>query len=186
MLGNQSEGLWTHRKKVVFAEGHETDLLQSFHPSCAIHNTERRPEFRALLIHHFVTAFSVLSDESTFPDSVEEIRKLCLRTGNRGRQEPTLEDAVAADVISTALQGDYRGAYIKPDYRDFADNMMRNMESFDTMYAHFQRLLGSGKKHFWDTWYRYCYYILLGETLRKRADEGTVETLATDSWKRTR
>ncbi|RAO64136.1 uncharacterized protein BHQ10_000148 [Talaromyces amestolkiae] len=137
------------RKKVVFAEGHETDLLQSFHPACAVENTECRPEFRALLIHHFVAAFSVLSDKFTFPDSVEEIRKLCLRTGNRLKELiPKLEDAEAANFISVALQGKYEDAQIEPKYPGFAYDTEGEMEVFDKMYARFQRLIGSGTNTF--------------------------------------
>ena len=133
-----------HRKKAKFAEDHETDLLQSFHPSIAINNTDCRPEYRALLMHHFVAAFSVLNDKFAFPDSVEEIRKLCLRKGNRVENTiPRLDDWEAADFISRALKEKYEDAQIEPDYIGFVGNTKDEMESFDNMYTCFERLLGS-------------------------------------------
>ncbi|BDD54906.1 hypothetical protein MAP00_000479 [Monascus purpureus] len=44
------------RKEINITEEYITIVLQSFHPSCAINNADYRPEYRALLIYHFVAA----------------------------------------------------------------------------------------------------------------------------------
>jgi hypothetical protein len=53
---------------------HRTILLQSFHPSLAVNNAARRPEYRCLLIYHFIAAFAELSGVSQLHEDAEEIR----------------------------------------------------------------------------------------------------------------
>jgi hypothetical protein len=60
---------------------HRTVLLQSFHPSIAVNNASRRPEYRCLLIYHFIAAFPELSGVSQLHDDAEEIRQLCTKKG---------------------------------------------------------------------------------------------------------
>jgi hypothetical protein len=58
-----------------------TVLLQSFHPSVAVNNPARRPEYRCLLIYHFIAAFAELSGVSQLHEDAEEIRQLCTEKG---------------------------------------------------------------------------------------------------------
>jgi hypothetical protein len=56
-------------------------VLQPFHPSLAINNAARRPEYRCLLIYHFIAAFAELSGVSQLHEDAEEIRQLCTKKG---------------------------------------------------------------------------------------------------------
>ena len=67
------------RTESQVSDDHKTIILQSFHPSVAVNNAARRPEFRYLLIHHFIAAFAELSGVSQFHKDAEEIRQLCMR-----------------------------------------------------------------------------------------------------------
>ena len=60
---------------------HRTVTLQSFHPSIAVNNAARRPEYRCLLIYHFLAAFAELSGVDQLPKDAEEIRQLCIEKG---------------------------------------------------------------------------------------------------------
>jgi hypothetical protein len=88
-------------------------VFQSFHPSCAVNNTDCRPEFRALLIHHFLAAFAALRDcPVALPYYVDEVRQLCLVRRQR-RQKPDLRRWQAAHFIEAALSG--RRRYTGPE-----------------------------------------------------------------------
>jgi hypothetical protein len=65
------------RREIQLDENHTTIVLQSFHPSIAVNNDFRRPEYRCLLIYHFVVAFAELSGESQLQEDAEGIRQLC-------------------------------------------------------------------------------------------------------------
>lgn len=137
-----------HRKMAEFAKGYKTDILQSFHPSIAMSNSDCRPEFRALLIHHFVAAFGVLNDKVGFeiPDSVEEIRKLCLLKGLRVKSQlPNLDNWEAARHISRVLKDRYSLINSKlvflVDIREHVKQSQK-MGYFDEMYAWLERLFG--------------------------------------------
>ena len=62
-------------------ENHRTVVLQSFHPSLAVNYSARRPEYRCLLIYHFIAAFAELSGVSQLHEDAEEIRQLCMKKG---------------------------------------------------------------------------------------------------------
>ena len=66
------------RKEVEASGNHKITILQSFHPSVAVNYLARRPEFRCLLIYHFVAAFAELSELSQLHEDAEEIRQLCV------------------------------------------------------------------------------------------------------------
>ena len=98
-------------------------VFQSFHPSCAVNNTDCRPELRALLIHHFLAAFAALRDSPVaLPNYVDEIRQLCVIRGQR-RQKPDLRRWQAAHFIEAALSG--RRRYTGPE-------TWESVEFFDT------------------------------------------------------
>lgn len=100
------------RNEINITEEYTTIVLQSFHPSCAINNTDYRPEYRALLIYHFVAAFRKLRSEFPLPDTAETIRELCLGKGKRRRSDiPSFEPWQAAFSISHALGERYTGVY---------------------------------------------------------------------------
>ncbi|KAJ6116215.1 hypothetical protein N7523_005896 [Penicillium sp. IBT 18751x] len=93
------------RKEVKITEDHTAVVLQSFHPSCAVNNADCRPEYRALLMYHFVAAFSELTSEFSLPDTAEKIRKLCLKKGERMWYDiPDYKPWQAAFRISEALE----------------------------------------------------------------------------------
>jgi hypothetical protein len=54
---------------------HKTLVLQCFHPSLAVNNATRRPEYRCLLIYHFIAAFAELSGVSQLHEDAEECTK---------------------------------------------------------------------------------------------------------------
>lgn len=67
--------------EIQSGENRRTIVLQSFHPSIAVNNAARRPEYRCLLIYHFVAAFAELSGVSQLHEDAEEIRQLCTKKG---------------------------------------------------------------------------------------------------------
>jgi hypothetical protein len=100
------------RKEVKITEDHTAVVLQSFHPSCAVNNADCRAECRALLMYHFVAAFSELRSEFTLPDTAEKVRKLCLKKGKRaGHSIPDCKPWQAAFRISEALETIYDGPF---------------------------------------------------------------------------
>ncbi|SPJ74785.1 uncharacterized protein FTOL_04516 [Fusarium torulosum] len=94
----QGEGYRLWRSEISIDDNHTTVVFQSFHPSCAIHNTDCRPEYRALLIHHFIAAFGELQGRGQLPACAEDLRLLCLRKGER-MTKPTLSLYLAARYI---------------------------------------------------------------------------------------
>ncbi|KJK73730.1 hypothetical protein H634G_10999 [Metarhizium anisopliae BRIP 53293] len=97
------------KHEIKFDETHTATVYQSFHPSCAVNNTDCRPEYRALLIHHFLAAFWALRGHHTdLPEYVEPIRQLCLQSGQR-RTKPGLCSWQAAEHIEEAICGGYMG-----------------------------------------------------------------------------
>jgi hypothetical protein len=142
----RGEGYKLERNEARIAENYMTVVLQSFHPSCAVNNAQCRPEFRALLMHHFVAAFSVLNSEFALPEPVvENIRKLCIKKGNR-RDIPKLEPWEAAHHVPEALGETYDSSWILP-VLGFSDEephdlLMKQIKAFDRMYIWFERLFG--------------------------------------------
>ena len=67
------------RKEIGAGKNHKTTILQSFHPSKAVNYAARRPEYRCLLIYHFVAAFAELSGVSQLAEDEEGIRQLCMK-----------------------------------------------------------------------------------------------------------
>jgi hypothetical protein len=65
------------QKEVEIGDGHVTIVMQSFHPSRAVNHAKYWPEYRALLMYHFVAAFAELNGLFQLPKCAEEIRKLC-------------------------------------------------------------------------------------------------------------
>lgn len=53
--------------------------VQSFHPAGAAYHKRLNPEYKALLLHHFVAAFSLLHGPYNEPSVVETIRSICAR-----------------------------------------------------------------------------------------------------------
>lgn len=70
---------------VALDENHIALAMQSYHPTIAVNNTECRPEYRALLIHHFLAAFIALSCEVELPDYVKDLHNFISKKGNRER-----------------------------------------------------------------------------------------------------
>lgn len=111
------------RKEIRITEDHTTVVLQSFHPSVAVNNADCRPEFRALLMYHFVAAFSELKSKFTLPETAEKIREHCCKPGEYRRGAvPYLKPWKAAHEISGQLLGIYRvprrhGSEILPSKR---------------------------------------------------------------------
>lgn len=69
------------RQEIRAGQDHITTVLQSFHPSLAVNYNARRPEYRCLLIYHFIAAFAELSGVSQLYKEVEEIRQLYRNKG---------------------------------------------------------------------------------------------------------
>lgn len=95
------------RRNVGFDDGHRTIVFQSFHPSCAVNYAQRiRPEYRALLIHHFVAAFAELHGQSQLPRFAERIREICLQ---RQPGDTGIESWQAASCICHWVEKEYHG-----------------------------------------------------------------------------
>ena len=69
------------RTELQAGGNHKMIVLQSFHPSLAVNNAARRPEYRCFLIYHFIAAFAELSGVSRLHEDAEEIRQLCAKKG---------------------------------------------------------------------------------------------------------
>lgn len=138
------------RKEVKIDEEHTTIILQSFHPSCAVNNTVCRPEFRALLIYHFIAAFSELRSEFSLPESAEKIRELCLIKGQRRESDiPCLKTWQAAFFICRTLNRPYQGPDKAP-FPGFVEETplelrRRQIGVFDSMYGLLERLFGNSQ-----------------------------------------
>lgn len=137
------------RKEIKLTEEHTTVVLHSFHPSCAVNNADCRPEFRALLMYHFVAAFSELTSEFTLPDVAEKIRELCLKKGERRWYDiPDYKPWQAAIRISEALEKAYDGPCKKRFIRIFdrtpLEQCNAQMKGFNAMYKSLSRLVGGG------------------------------------------
>lgn len=65
-------------KPVAIDNETNTYAVQSFHPSRAVNYMQLNPEYRALLLHHFIAAFSCLYRQYSEPDIVEKIRTQCV------------------------------------------------------------------------------------------------------------
>jgi hypothetical protein len=66
------------QKKVVRIDDHSMVVMQSFHPSIAVNNADYRPEYKVLLMYHFISAFAHLCGTFELPECVKEIQKLCV------------------------------------------------------------------------------------------------------------
>ncbi|BCS27789.1 uncharacterized protein APUU_60837A [Aspergillus puulaauensis] len=136
------------RKEISIFNGHSTVVLQSFHPSCAVNNADCRPEYRALLMYHFVAAFSELTSKFTLPETAEGIRKLCLKKGERKPEDICeYEPWQAASLISRVLERPYQGL-IDVQFIDIADETpyeSRNTQgqAFNALYGSLKRLFGN-------------------------------------------
>lgn len=57
----------------------EINIVQSFHPSRAVNYTPCNPEYKALLLHHFMAAFSLLHGRYDEPSVIETLRSICAK-----------------------------------------------------------------------------------------------------------
>ncbi|KAM7198336.1 hypothetical protein V8F33_005127 [Rhypophila sp. PSN 637] len=146
----QVDGYRLIREDVDFGDGHKAVLIQSFHPSCAVNNAMYRPEYRALLIHHFIAAFTELHRKYELPHYVEGIRKSCLEKGRRRPQairELRVQSWKAALYVSQELGSTYPGQpkqdKIEFDDDEPRDRFRRRERVFSGMY-HWLRQLAAG------------------------------------------
>ncbi|KAE8135959.1 hypothetical protein BDV38DRAFT_294198 [Aspergillus pseudotamarii] len=136
------------RKEISIVNGHPTVVLQSFHPSCAVNNADCRPEYRALLMYHFVAAFSELTNQFSLPEAAEEIRKLCLKKGGRKEEDiGKYEPWQIASLISRVLEKPYEGL-IDVQFVGFADetpseSRSKQVQAFHALYGSLKRLFGN-------------------------------------------
>ncbi|KAJ5264487.1 hypothetical protein N7505_007280 [Penicillium chrysogenum] len=136
------------RKEVKMTEDHTAVVLQSFHPSCAVNNADCRPEYRALLMYHFVAAFSELRVEFRLPDTAEKIRKLCLKKGERTDHDiPSYKSWQAALRISQELERPYDGP-CKARFVEISDetpfeHCSAQIKGFSAMYKSLNELFGN-------------------------------------------
>ncbi|KAK2750167.1 hypothetical protein FQN57_004663 [Myotisia sp. PD_48] len=115
-------------------------MVQSFYPSMAVNNADSRPEYRALLIYHFVAAFAELTSRFTLPEPAERIRKLCTGTGQRIPSEQW----EAADHITTLLENRLGLATRFADHTP-SDDRSTQIGKFDSLYRSLRQLFGSAK-----------------------------------------
>ncbi|KAJ5239889.1 hypothetical protein N7468_004508 [Penicillium chermesinum] len=136
------------RKEISIFDGHKTIVLQTFHPSCAVNNADRRPEYRALLMYHFVAAFSELISKFILPDAAEGIRKLCLEKGERKPSDICkYEPWQAARRISQVLEKPYKSLFYM-HFIAFADetpseSRSKQAQAFSALYGSLKRLFGN-------------------------------------------
>lgn len=136
------------RREVDIAEDHTATVFQSFHPSCAVNNADCRPEYRALLISHFVAAFSELRSKFILLESAEKIRQLCLTKGERKENYiPRLKTWESAFFISKTLQEPYNGPRKGGYTLAFAgesplESRMGQIKAYKAMYDSLKRLFG--------------------------------------------
>ena len=142
------ENYQLERKEISIFDGYKTIVLQSFHPSCAVNNADCRPEYRALLMYHFVAAFSELTSKFILPDTAEGIRKLCL---NKGERKPSdickYEPWQAAHLISRVLEKPYK-SLIDIQFVGIADetpseSRSKQTQAFSALYGSLKRLFGN-------------------------------------------
>jgi len=69
------------REEVEVDDNHIAVVLQSFHPSRAVNYADDKPEYLALLMYHFIAAFSELGSRLRLPKGAEDIRELCVKPG---------------------------------------------------------------------------------------------------------
>lgn len=124
------------RSDIELTEGHTTVVLQSFHPSVAVNYEDRKPEYRTLLIYHFVVAFSELGSALSLPASAEQIRKLLSIKPFILWQE--------ADHISKAIDP------LRPYPIGFGNGTpaklrMTQIRIFNNMYSSLRRLFGDSQ-----------------------------------------
>jgi hypothetical protein len=127
------------RKTVVCDNEHMTVVFQSFHPSCAIHNVDYRPEYRALLIHHFIAAFGELRGEGQLPECAEDLRKLCVVKGHRINPPSITARDITVDFCT-------KYTYPKPHFVGIVDLSRRNRLRYQAraryeMYCCLERLV---------------------------------------------
>jgi hypothetical protein len=134
------------RTNVELTKGHTTVVLKSFHPSCAVNYAGCRPELRALLIYHFVAAFSELISRFNLPESAEKIREL--RPKNR---EPRINETTplrhweTPEYISNALGP--RVLYMGFANETSAGLRMRRIRAFNRMYGSLKRLFAHSQDY---------------------------------------
>lgn len=131
------------RKEIEIERGYKTVVLQSFHPSCAVNNADYRPEYRALLIHHFVAAFGELHGEGQLPACAEDLRELCQQKGNR-TSTPYHKFHSARRNVSLTLSARYNDPFksISVGFGDLerSERIMHNAKAHLDMYHWFRRL----------------------------------------------
>ncbi|PLB49660.1 hypothetical protein P170DRAFT_437226 [Aspergillus steynii IBT 23096] len=134
------------RKESSIVDNHTTVVLQSFHPSCAVNNADCRPEYRALLMYHFVAAFSELTSKFTLPETAEEIRELCLTKGERRPEDiHKYEPWQAASVISRVLEKPYPNGVKFIGFADETPSESRStqIKASTALYGWLKRLFGN-------------------------------------------
>ncbi|KAL3474297.1 hypothetical protein BJX99DRAFT_231891 [Aspergillus californicus] len=138
------------REEIALVEEHTTVILQSFHPSCAVNNANCRPEYRALLIYHFVAAFSELRSECILPETAERVRKLCLIKGERKSHDiPVYEPWQAArsisEILETTYEGPSKGYFVRIVDYTMSEHRSTQIKAFDALYGSLRQLFGSRK-----------------------------------------
>ncbi|KAL2799730.1 hypothetical protein BJX66DRAFT_332779 [Aspergillus keveii] len=139
------------RKEINITENDRTVVLQSFHPSCAVNNADCRPEYRALLVYHFVATFSELRSEFKLPETAKKIEKLCALRGERKpRDIYNYERWQAATRISQMLEEKYKGPcenrFFRVDDETAHQHRRNQIEAFEGMYASLKQLFGESKE----------------------------------------
>ncbi|KAL3484403.1 hypothetical protein BJX62DRAFT_243976 [Aspergillus germanicus] len=137
------------RKEINIAEDNTTAttvVLQSFHPSRAVNHAVYRPEYRALLIYHFVAAFSELNSEFRLPQTAEEIQRLCgLKGEDKPGEIPEYKEWEAANRISQILKSGYKGpshsGYVGFEEDSPDERHSRQLKAFIRMYITLIQLL---------------------------------------------
>jgi hypothetical protein len=67
------------RTEIEVDKNNTAIVFQSFHPSKAVNYNDDRPEYRVLLIYHFIAAFAELNGASQLHGDAEKIQELCER-----------------------------------------------------------------------------------------------------------
>ncbi|KAH8802776.1 hypothetical protein F5884DRAFT_803017 [Xylogone sp. PMI_703] len=99
------------RKEIQVDENHTITVLQSFHPAIAVYHAKYQPEYRCLLIYHFIAAFSELSGASQLNEAAEEIRKLCVKKRRGGWDQTSLSSWYAPIDLIKAFEQRYGDIY---------------------------------------------------------------------------
>lgn len=166
------------RKEIQAGGTHRTTILQSFHPSVAVNHYPRRPEYRCLLIHHFIAVFAELSGVPRHNEEAEEIRRLCMKTryisldissmsftdypfSTRNREELSSWDAQTYMINALEWQccGPRRGYSLDLEWSE-SERLRREAKILWTMYDQLENLAGKS-----DTFgaYRTAKAVLLWE-----------------------